>query len=102
MHRLMQREKSTARYTGKSATGRAPSQRQHPRKDKKGVDPAALDKVPALYDLSGSDRLLLAQAATRRRTYAKGSALVKEGEHSDALLVIEAGSVEVMKRELGS
>src|SRR5262249_18464303 len=71
-----------------------------PRKDKQGVDPATLDKVPALRDLSGSDLLVLAQAATRRRPYATGSALVKEGEHSDALLVIEAGSVEVMKREL--
>jgi CRP-like cAMP-binding protein len=102
MDRLMRREKSTPRYAGKSATatGRTPSQRQHSHEDKQRVDPATLDKVPALHDLSGSDRLLLAQAATRRRTYAKGSALVQEGEHSDALLVIERGSVEVVKREL--
>ncbi len=88
MRRLMQLEKSTPRY------------KVRPRKDKQGVDPATLDKVPALHDLSGSDRLLLAQSATCRRTYAKGSALVKEGELSNVLLVIEAGSVGVMKHEL--
>lgn len=69
-------------------------------KDKQSFDRTTLDKVRALHDLSDSDRTVLAQAATRRRTFAKGSALVKEGELSDALLVIEAGSVEVMKREL--
>lgn len=75
------------------------SYKVRPRKDKNGIDPAALANAPALHHLSGSDHLLLARSATRRRTYAKGSALVKEGEPSNALLVIEAGSVEVMKRE---
>jgi len=65
----MQREKSTRDYTGKSATERTPSQPQHPRKPKQCVDPATLDNVPAVHDLSGSDHLLLARRATRRHTY---------------------------------